>query len=248
MSNKLLQFAFQSTLPVWGGTVPCSAPGFGWFHFNPPSPCGEGHPETAVTSAIPEFQSTLPVWGGTTPADIEAWNRGISIHPPRVGRDWSAVEPGAVPAGISIHPPRVGRDVGLRVRVLEAASISIHPPRVGRDSVYHMLRIRGSGFQSTLPVWGGTGVYVREIAEPGFQSTLPVWGGTVPHWAVVAALRYFNPPSPCGEGPSLWFLYYHFIIFQSTLPVWGGTAQRRYLSHSIPYFNPPSPCGEGQRL
>ena len=34
----------------------------------------------------------------------------------------------------------------------------------------------------------------------GFQSTLPVWGGTR-RLSFVAILQiYFNPPSPCGEG------------------------------------------------
>ena len=57
---------------------------------------------------------------------------GISIHPPRVGRDcrdcWRTFR-----TKISIHPPRVGRDL------VDAGSnafnelISIHPPRVGRD-------------------------------------------------------------------------------------------------------------------
>ena len=36
--------------------------------------------------------------------------------------------------------------------------------------------------------------------------------------------RYFNPPSPCGEGPC-----------------------NEYLQAGFSYFNPPSPCGEGPR-
>ena len=58
------QAEFQSTLPVWGGTLNVSA----------------------VRKSL-GFQSTLPVWGGTIPYDSirDAYN--ISIHPPRVGRD-----------------------------------------------------------------------------------------------------------------------------------------------------------------
>ena len=33
---------FQSTLPVWGGTTTDTVPHTRIFHFNPPSPCGEG--------------------------------------------------------------------------------------------------------------------------------------------------------------------------------------------------------------
>ena len=33
------------------------------------------------------FQSTLPVWGGTLDALRTQAEKGISIHPPRVGRD-----------------------------------------------------------------------------------------------------------------------------------------------------------------
>ena len=34
-------------------------------HFNPPSPCGEGHRLAASRASLILFQSTLPVWGGT---------------------------------------------------------------------------------------------------------------------------------------------------------------------------------------
>ena len=56
--------------------------------------------------------------------------------------------------------------------------ISIHPPRVGRD-------------------WPA---------------------GRPPLWRT-----YFNPPSPCGEGPFVRVMTCSPRLFQSTLPVWGGT-------------------------
>ena len=83
--NELFQF--QSTLPVWGGTVcagdsgrssgdfnPPSPCGEGPMispsralpsHFNPPSPCGEGPQMAFFRESMLVFQSTLPVWGGT---------------------------------------------------------------------------------------------------------------------------------------------------------------------------------------
>ena len=146
---------------------------------------------------------------------------------------------------ISIHPPRVGRDRCLTtLRIV--SNISIHPPRVGRDNYTPF-------FDSTLLI---------------FQSTLPVWGGTSRPSALCATMNYFNPPSPCGEGPLTEKGINYKALFQSTLPVWGGTppagAVKRLCRISIhpprvgrdieiiqlrillKHFNPPSPCGEGR--
>ena len=65
MSISLRAPAFQSTLPVWGGTVQRLYYQQYSENFNPPSPCGEGH-----------LPSLLPLY-----------LIKISIHPPRVGRD-----------------------------------------------------------------------------------------------------------------------------------------------------------------
>ena len=79
--------------------------------------------------------------------------------------------------------------------------ISIHPPRVGRD------------------LWAQYKTEIKDL----FQSTLPVWGGTGRRYGAVVRDFYFNPPSPCGEGLRHLFLLVGPRIFQSTLPVWGGT-------------------------
>ena len=145
-------------------------------------------------------------------------------------------------------------------------------------------------FQSTLPVGGGTKRHSHLCENGRFQSTLPVGGGTrFPLDHTVSCMisihpprggrdsyphgsghygRYFNPPSPWGEGRKLWTLLNTIIIFQSTLPVGGGTTQKRAacVDKSISihpprggrdlfslstiflliYFNPPSPWGEGR--
>ena len=104
---------FQSTHPVWGGTDGCShgssgraisihPPRVGWDStmrrttsdeqdFNPPTPCGVGPAPGPFPSSMPIFQSTHPVWGGTCPPGCVCHPGPISIHPPRVGWDWSAV-------------------------------------------------------------------------------------------------------------------------------------------------------------
>ena len=144
---------FQSTHPVWGGTVADDGSGksdrisihpprVGWDpgqdgcgrvinYFNPPTPCGVGPAGPDDLSNTWLFQSTHPVWGGTAAPDCISAIEVISIHPPRVG--WDVAQSNrAVDVDISIHPPRVGWD-----RVLEAfgltKEISIHPPRVGWD-------------------------------------------------------------------------------------------------------------------
>ena len=79
-----------------------------------------------------------------------------------------------------------------------------------------------------------------------FQSTLSVWRGTSRYSVADHKRRYFNPPSPCGEGLELYcksgsesisihplrverdrrgkFPRAERVTFQSTLSVWRGTA------------------------
>ena len=77
-------------------------------------------------------------------------------------------------------------------------------------------------FQSTHPVWGGTGNKGRFLRVQPFQSTHPVWGGTTAAYEdltkqaisihpprvgwdeqgrkAFAMDHDFNPPTPCGVG------------------------------------------------
>ncbi len=102
-----------------------------------------------------------------------------------------------------------------------------------------------------------------------FQSTLPVRGETSSLEDKDDKATHFNPPSPCGEGPTRGTHEYPPFLFQSTLPVRGGTVGNvAYLfinvisihppragrdgvmsqrSFSRRDFNPPSPCGEGPK-
>ena len=122
---------------------------------------------------------------------------GISIHPPRVGRDyerdqyaavtaqfqstlpvWGGTLPAAaltMEAIISIHPPRVGRDE-CSESDSDYISISIHPPRVGRDSGRPLCIPTPCNFNPPSP-WG-------ERLRSSVRASLSL---------------YFNPPSPWGE-------------------------------------------------
>ena len=109
MTACIRKAAFQSTRPGWGGTIHISHfRGARWIsihpprvgrdpsgargpleinYFNPPAPGGAG-PDDAVTKAyVDRFQSTRPGWGGTVGLQRQDGHTGISIHPPRVGRD-----------------------------------------------------------------------------------------------------------------------------------------------------------------
>ena len=77
---------FQSTRPVWGATR-----------------------IGTLQDACKRFQSTRPVWGATCYSRAGCCVGCISIHAPRVGRDY-VVTSAWQPSLISIHAPRVGRD------------------------------------------------------------------------------------------------------------------------------------------
>ena len=151
-------------------------------------------------SITSQFQSTLPVWGGTAAPLKRLQQFRISIHPPRVGRDflllvlasmlvifqstlpvWGGTMSPFIakpPISISIHPPRVGRDT-RRARPCNSNSNFNPPSPCGEGHGNCISPVTIKQFQSTLPVWGGTSYRTNILSKEIFQSTLPVWGGTV---------------------------------------------------------------------
>ncbi len=104
--------------------------------------------------------------------------------------------------------------------------ISIHPPRAGRDQ-------------------GHSHKDMAHICI--FQSTRPVRGGTCFRHLLCHLFLYFNPPAPCGAGPTNKQNTHSQQKFQSTRPVRGGTLPGTGFSTAILDFNPPAPCGAGRR-
>ena len=140
---------------------------------------------------------------------------------------------------------------------------------MGRDGVTILSQCSEIPFQSTLPVWGGTCVWlVVDTAIGKFQSTLPVWGGTSKSFERAARDFGFQSTLPVWGGTGDALAMDVRKGFQSTLPVWGGTRSRcqagrksevsihpprvgrdrpgRGLCVTDLSFNPPSPCGEGR--
>ena len=141
---------------MWGATA-------GWYHdiaeygdFNPRTPCG-------VRRLY--FRAFPP-------------SKGISIHAPRVGCDFSGRDDAI---HVFYFNPRTPCGVRHYICVIGLGSchISIHAPRVGCD-------LKRGGFvgllclfQSTHPVWGATGKKGYWASRNlQFQSTHPVWGAT----------------------------------------------------------------------
>ena len=168
-------------------------------NFNPPAPCGAGPPFL--------YHSFTKIY--------------ISIHPPLAGRDSSKDDADTV-MRISIHPPLAGRDTAFLRDTLSRA-ISIHPPLAGRD-IQFLDDFRRAKFQSTRPLRGGTLTYAPSGKRAAISIHPPLAGRDVRGLCFSAASSYFNPPAPCGAGPS------------------GGRTARRPA-----HFNPPAPCGAGLR-
>ena len=150
---------FQSTLPVWGATLPPSCCHSHHSHFNPRSPCGERPALRPVSREGVEFQSTLPVWGATSQPVFLRHLCSISIHAPRVGSDGRTKRYSELHSPISIHAPRVGSDF-TAPRYFDRLLISIHAPRVGSDVIVSRSRLtRSFNFNPRSPCGERQGTY-----------------------------------------------------------------------------------------
>ena len=110
-NSELMRAAiyFNPPAPCGAGrttTLLCGLP----IYFNPPAPCGAGQYILQPAQVNVKFQSTRPVRGGTEERIRLETLLGISIHPPRAGRDVAIIDQALKLLSISIHPPRAGRD------------------------------------------------------------------------------------------------------------------------------------------
>ena len=130
--TKARHALFQSTHPVWDGTIYVDFSLHLSRYFNPPIPCGMG-PEDCLDDAAAElFQSTHPVWDGT-PREVRLYQRHR----------------------ISIHPSRVGWD--KRLFYIDYKLFNFNPPiPCGMGRLSYNVTMTYREFQSTHPVWDGT--------------------------------------------------------------------------------------------
>jgi len=145
---------FQFTRPAWGATLPPMSPTpLAMFQFTRPA-WGATARGTRKTRTMLSFNSRAPRGARRSATCPGVRAESVSIHAPRVGRDYPAGPDGrwwckfqfTRPAWgrddrggstrragcVSIHAPRVGRDHG-RVARPQSYRVSIHAPRVGRD-------------------------------------------------------------------------------------------------------------------
>ena len=170
--------AFQSTLPVWGGTGQYFG-GRPVFHgFNPPSPCGEGRRlPMFLHSSSRVFQSTLPVWGGTVAKFAQRADRAkISIHPPRVGRDLDDLESSF--DELHFNPPSPCGEGHLAQLFVSVGSDFNPPSPCGEGPLTSASDPEATYFNPPSPCGEGPEMFLPELISVKFQSTLPVWGGT----------------------------------------------------------------------
>ena len=193
----------------------------------------------------------------------------ISIHAPRVGRDYFT-QTDKQEIAISIHAPRVGRDLPLKRPPPPAAHFNPRAPCGARLSITAAASAP-TVFQSTRPVWGATpapgpmrlrgedfnprapcGARRNPAAHAAgmdlrFQSTRPVWGATGFIPCKAGSVVNFNPRAPCGARPVGVADTIGFSIFQSTRPVWGATRLTTRSAWRARDFNPRAPCGARRR-
>ncbi len=79
---------FQSTHPVRGATLRGSVSSPARSGFQSTHPVRGATMDKAAAAGNNEFQSTRPVWGATSIRIAVLLRSAISIHAPRVGRDW----------------------------------------------------------------------------------------------------------------------------------------------------------------
>ena len=163
------------------------------------------------------------MWGATIAGWFFLLNpEPISIHAPRVGRDYRRRLSAALriyfnpraPCGARLPPALVGclADLFQSTRPVWGATssampstrtmmISIHAPRVGRDKRNDKQRHHCKNFNPRAPC--GARRRLRAVHAG-------------PH-------THFNPRAPCGARPKIVAFYGLNDEFQSTRPVWGAT-------------------------
>ena len=169
-------FPFQSTLPAWGET-------------------GDGAGRSPPSGI---FQSTLPAWGETEGRLCDKPKDNISIHSPRMGRDYPIGK-----GSIETHDFNPLSPHGERhyepSKMLPDTDISIHSPRMGRDKARPAAPAGDGGdFNPLSPHGERRTILTLTVALFRFQSTLPAWGETS-SFAPLAIVSDFNPLSPHGE-------------------------------------------------
>ena len=236
---------FQSTLPVWGATswpprpqrspaisihaprvgsdatskrsawccrISIHAPRVGSDHDRqrPPSPGGYFNPRSPCGERLHLCRYDSP-------------SRHISIHAPRVGSDAMIISH-LSNQKISIHAPRVGSDNRSYIALWEPGYFNPRSP-CGERPLSAVRPVVPGVFQSTLPVWGATGMVPLISSPVAISIHAPRVGSDhVNHVPAVLALGISIHAPRVGSDCNRLFSSMLRRAFQSTLPVWGATS------------------------
>ena len=200
--------------------------------------------ETRYFSYTILFQSTRPVRGGTAGPCPHGYVDGISIHPPRAGRDdWGQESKQDVLGFQSTRPVR-GGTAGAAQGGAHHTFQSTRPVRGGTLPGLSSLSTSFT-FQSTRPVRGGTQTVIKHRAADTISIHPPRAGRDIFACFGLIINNPFQSTRPVRGGTTISCMTHALRIFQSTRPVRGGTVVSRQQGVAPRNFNPPAPCGAG---
>ena len=217
---------FQSTRPVWGATGLVGGHADYERNFNPRAPCGARLIATSTPPFPPNFNPRAPC--GARPRARTASRRARPHFNPRAPcgarhRRPKKADPGSA---ISIHAPRVGRDFHIHTILLFNA-ISIHAPRVGRDGAKRYCVQRCSNFNPRAPCGARPGWAATGLNQSVISIHAPRVGRDYRAEYKPGILGDFNPRAPCGARLPARTSFRPWPRFQSTRPVGGATVKER---------------------
>ena len=167
---------FQSTRPVRGGT-PSPSSRYSHHDFNPPAPCGAGLAWIVIALLAVDFNPPAPCGAGPGCATRLTHKSGISIHPPRAGRDQILA---CSPALIADFNPPAPCGAGRWNSLSNCSALNFNPPAPC-----------GAGHLGDIPPIQGVQISIHP----------PRAGRDNRPWPCCMRPGYFNPPAPCGAGP-----------------------------------------------
>ena len=175
--DSISRSGFQSTHPVWGGTLGALGNAIVCcISIHPPRVGWDSAWQICCCSQSWKFQSTHPVWGGT-PLPESFRRQTCDFNPP-------------TPCGVGLSP---GRNC--------PGHFYFNPPTpCGVGHKPDTRPFAKTSFQSTHPVWGGTGGAAGTLRAGGISIHPPRagWDPCIGH--VLQRRVDFNPPTPCGVG------------------------------------------------
>ena len=213
-------------------------------NFNPPAPCGAGHPRDGGRPPPPAFQSTRPLRGrtraGRTQGDAESFQstrplRGGTLRTSLTRNPVCNFNPPAPCGAGLIRPIELNRrrnfnppapcGAGHCDPYVGTRPVNFNPPApCGAGPSRPLCSHPPTLFQSTRPLRGGTQSATTKENRARFQSTRPLRGGTQQNISILLRSQFQSTRPLRGGTFKPDASYAKSGLFQSTRPLRGGTA------------------------